>query len=275
MQYEQIPVRLQATAASNPGVTPIDQNTGLPIAFWRAQNIVINFAAFDVTGACVDFSNINRAVLTVQDAQNSLAPILVKTVTGGSITPTIAKSDWDAGLAQQIQFLLSAAETDLSLAGMSSQTFWISIVLTTANGANLVYVAGNVTVLDPGLPPVQPANPYVSRHAQVNGGGASAVVPTSQIHTEVVTVTGGAGTRQVVVQAAGLVAGAHVALRLVLPNTAGIAIQIFDQSANGTLLATVNTTGDGFTPVARVELEFDGANWNRDFLIIPAFGQQN
>lgn len=275
MTYNQIPIRLAASLVSNPPVTPIDANTGQPIRFWRAQALAIQFAAFDVNGACVDLSNINQAQLIIQDSQGSLSPILVKTVNAGSIIPTISKADWDSGNTAQVTFNLTAAEADFSLAGMASRDFWLIVALQVSGGGTLVYVAGVITIFDPGLPAVPMQTNYVSRHAQANSVGSAVVTPLSQIHTEVITVTGVAGNRDIVVQAPGLIAGAHVALRFELPNVDGINLRIFDQSTAGTLLTTITSQADGYLPAARVELEFDGANWNRDFLILPAFGQQN
>lgn len=273
--YNQMPVRLAASLVSTPPVTPVDSNTGQPVQFWRAQSTAIQFAVFDASGNIVDLSNVTSLTLTIQDGQSALAPLITKSITAGSITPTIAKADWDAGIAAQAEFDLSDADTDFSLGGSTSKPYWLVVAAKMTGGGTIYYVAGYITVYDPGVPAVQPSTAVVSRNAQSNNTGSSTVTPGSQLHTEVITITGAAGTRDIVVLAAGLVAGAHCALRFVLPAVAGINVRVFDQSTSGALLTTISSTADGFTPAARVELEYDGANWNRDFLIIPAFGQQS
>ena len=62
-------------------------------------------------------------------------------------------------------------------------------------------------------------------------------------------------------------------MRFKLPATAGIIIQVYDQATSGTLLTTIESDPSGFTPSARTQLWFDGANLQRDFEVIPANGQ--
>jgi hypothetical protein len=271
--YNQLPIRLEADLISSPPVAPIDANTGLQIQFWARQGIVVQCAVFDNTGACVDLSNLTYAQLVIQPAADSLVPSVVKTVLAGAIIPTITRANWDAGIAAQVTFTLSNAETDLSLSGGLSAPYWIQFQGQTTAGANIVYAAGPITVFTPGSLPASSTG-FVSHHAQSNGGGNMVVTPTSQVHTEVITITGSAGTRQVVVGAAGLDAGARIGLKFVLPATAGINLQVYDQATSGPLLTTVTSDSSGFTPTAKANLFFDGANLQRDELIIPAFGQQ-
>ena len=272
--YAQLPIRLEADLVSNPPVTPIDANTGLPIQFWRAQGIAIQVGIFDAYGNAVDLSNLSYLQLVLQEAPDSLAPALVKQVNAGDIIPVVTRADWLAGINQQATFLLSNADTDFSLGGATQASYWMQLIGQTTGGANIVYAAGYVTIFNSGLPP-QPPTSLVSGHNQANGGGAMVVTPTSQIHHEEIIVSGGAETRNCTVQATGLVKGALAVLRFQLPATAGINIRIFDQTTSGALLTTISSASDGFTPAARVALWFDGANWQRDELTIPAFGQQS
>lgn len=273
--YNQLPIRLEADLISAPPVTPVDANTGLPIQFWARQGITVQCAVFDVSGNCVDLSNLSYAQLVIQQAASSLAPSVVKTVMAGSIIPVITRAAWLAGTAAQVSFTLSAAETDLGLSGANSAPYWIQFQGLTTGGAPIVYAAGTITVYNPGtsIPPPA-ANPYVSFHASANGSGNTTIVPTTQVHTEVIAVSGAARTSAFLITAAGLAAGARVGLRFNLPATAAINLQIYDQTLMGTLLTTVTTAADGFTPTAKVNLYFDGSNFQRDELIIPAFGQQ-
>lgn len=273
--YTQLPIRLEADLISSPPVAPIDANTGLQIQFWARQGIVIQCAVFDNTGACVDLSNVSFAQLVIQPAAGSLVPSVVKTVLSGAIIPTITRANWDAGVAAQVTFTLSNAETDLSLNGADSAPYWIQFSAQLTSGANVVYAAGAITVFNPGSSiPAPTQNPVVDEHTQTSAGGAVAVTPTAQIFTEIINVSGSAGTRDVVVAATGLLKGSLVGLRFVLPATDNIIFRIFDQATSGALLTTITSQGDGFLPAVRVGLYFDGANLQRDFLIQPAFGQQ-
>ena len=109
---------------------------------------------------------------------------------------------------------------------------------------------------------------------QTNSTGNFTIAPASQIHTEFVTISGSAGTRNGVMTATGLVAGARLTVRLTLPATAAIVINLYDLSLTGTLLATVTTDANGYLPTARFEFVFDGTNFKRDAEIVPSFGQQ-
>lgn len=273
--YYQMPIRLQASMISAPPVPPIDANTGLTIKFWRSQGISVQVGIFDNMGQAVDLSNLEYIQLILQESQSSLVPTVTKTVYAGSIIPVISWDEWEAGTAQQAIFTLSDAETDLSLNGAQEANYWIVLTGRTTGGANIVYTAGAVVVYNPAYSiPAPPTTPIVSAHEQANGGGNSQVLPASQLHFEEITVSGSAGTRDIVVMATGLVPGARVSLRFKLPAVAGINLRVFDQAISGPLLTTITTTNDGFMPTARVELWYDGANLQRDFLIIPAFGQQ-
>lgn len=273
-QYNQLPIRLQADLISNPPVVPTDANTGLPIQLWARTGTSIAVGIFDAPAVGVDLSNLSFLTLTISEAQTSLVPLVTKTVLAGAIIPYIERAAW---LAQQIQnatFVLSNAEMDVSLDGADEATYWLSLQGQTTGGANIVYAAGAVRVFNPGPGIPQPTRGLVSFHATPSAGGNLVIQPASNIHTELITVSGAAETRDVVVLATGLEAGALVGLRLVLPATNGLIHRFFDQSLGGALLATITCDPDGFTPAAKVNLYFNGVNLKRDTLLIPAFGQQ-
>lgn len=273
--YNQMPVRLEATLISAPPVEPVDANTGQPIAFWRAQGLQVLVAIWAADGSSVDLSNLEYLQLIIQPAFDSLVPSITKTIEAGDIIPVITRANWNAGNAQQASFVLSKAETDLGLSGALQAPYWLILAGHTTDNANIIYAAGAIRVFNPGSAiPAPPTTPIVSAHEQTNGGGSSVVTPTSQNHLEEITVEGAAETRDIVVMATGLVEGAIVRLRFVLPATAGINLRVFDQATSGTLLATITTQVDGFLPAARMQLWFDGASLKRDFLLMPAFGQQ-
>ena len=274
MIYDQMPIRIAANLASNPPLAPVDANTGQAVQFWRAQSTALQLAVFDANGDIVDLGNLANLTLAIQESQGSIAPVLVKSILASSITPTIAAADWSAGIAAQDEFDLSDSDTDFSLDGATSKVFWLTISGRTTGNATLVYAAGPITVFDPGLPAVQQNTSYVSRGEQANGGGNSVINPQSQIHTEAMTFSGAANERLVVLSSTGMVAGAQLSVLMNLPAISGLVVKFYDQSLAGNLLATINTTPDGFTPTAKAVFEYDGVNWNRDALLIPAFGQQ-
>ena len=271
--YSQIPVRLQADIISSPPVGPIDANTGFAPAFWRAQSVGIAVGIFDVNGVAVDLSNLAYLQIQFMETPSSPNLVLSKQVLAGSIIPIISRAGWLAGTAQQATFVISAAELDFSLNGQDSLPYWLNLSGVTSGGAQVVYAAGYITVFNPGsvLPP--PSNGVVSASSQATASGDFTVTPGAQVHHEEITVSGAGGTRNCIVGAAGLEAGALVALRFRLPATAGIVIQVRNQTLGGTLLTTITTDASGFTPTARTQLWFDGVNFQRDFETIPANGQ--
>lgn len=273
--YAQMPIRLQADLVSNPPVVPIDANTGLPIQMWTRQGIAISVGIFDALGVGVDLSNLAFLQIVLQPSQGSPVVSAAKTVLAGAIIPVITRADWLAQNNQNAIFVFSNAEMDLSLAGGTEATYWISLAGQTTGGANIVYAAGPIRIFNPGPGIPTPDTSVVKWHSTNSAGGNFVVTPGAQIHTEQIVVSGAAETRDVTVLAVGLVAGAQVGLRFRLPATAGLIHRIFDQSLAGALLATITCDPDGFTPAAKVNLVFDGANLQRDELIIPAFGQQN
>jgi hypothetical protein len=272
--YNQMPVRLQADLISQPPVIPIDANTGLPIQLWARTGIAIGVGIFDALGVGVDLSNVTFLTLTISESASSLVPSVTKTVLAGALIPYITRADWLAQINQNATFIFSNAEMDLSLDGADEATYWLSLQGQTTGGANIVYAAGAVRIFNPGPGIPQPTRGLVSYHSTPSAGGNLVIQPASNVHTEVIPVSGAAEVRDVVVLATGLEAGARVGLRFALPATNGLSHRLFDQSLAGALLATITCDPDGFTPAAKVDLFFDGVNLKRDTLIIPAFGQQ-
>ncbi len=271
--YEQMPIRLQADLISAPPVNPVDANTGLRIKFWRGQGISVQVAIFDAGGNIVDLSNLAYLQLSVQPASTSLVTSFTSTVVAGSLFPVIDAAKWRNGTAWQAEFILSAAQTDLGLGGASEATYWLTLTGVTASSVPIYYAAGPVTVYNPGLPPQPPAS-IVGEDTYINAGGSVNVLPDAQVYLAIINVSGAPETRDIVISAAGLVAGARPSLLFNLPATDGINLRIFDQSTAGTLLATISSQADGFLPTALANLYFDGANLKRLSLIQPAFGQQ-
>ncbi len=111
-----------------------------------------------------------------------------------------------------------------------------------------------------------------TRNAQANSSGDVTVTPLSQIHTERITVTGSAGTRNIVVLSpSGLVAGARIDLVFILSGaTNGTRLKIYALSTAGTLLFDFSRDGDEAN--AEFILYSNGAGgFDRKEQTIPAF----
>jgi hypothetical protein len=267
--YEQVPVRLQLSLASAPPVDPLDANTGLIPRFWRGESVALQIGCFDAGGLPIDLSNLTYLQFVLQNASNSVAPLVVKTVLAAAITQ-LTTADWLAGLSQQATVILDPADTDQGLGGLSNATFWLVIQGLTAGGAILTYGAGACQIYDTGaLVPVAAAVAiYTSLHAAALVTGNITAVPTSNNHTEKVTVSGIARTSIVILPITGMVDGGLMRVRFILPATANIIIQV----ASGTAGNVISTISTGQVLSALLEYYFDYAAqaWVPLNYIIPA-----
>lgn len=254
-----IPIRLQVSTASAPPVPPIDVNTGLPPAQWRANTVSYQAGVFDVNGDGVDLSNLAYLQLTIAENQNSPANLITSIVLAAGIIPTITQSAWLAGTAQNASFDLSAAATDVSLSAQPSQNYWIQLSGVTTLGARIVYGAGYVTFYNSGSATPAPISGITSRHDQTNASGDGSIDPTTNIHTEVITVAGSAGTRNFVLTPGSTSSGAWVYVGLIMPTTPGITINILQGDLSGATLATITT--DGFITKGFIGLSFDATDY--------------
>lgn len=271
--YDQMPIRLQADLVSNPPVVPIDANTGLPIQLWARTGVAIAVGIFDALAVGVDLTNLQYLTLTLQPLASSLVPTATKTVLAGALITYITREAWLAQTNQNAIFTFSDAEMDVSLDGGDSASYWLSLAGKTNGGATIVYAAGAVNIYNPGPGIPQPTRNFPSYHATPSAGGNLVIQPLSNIHTELMAVSGAAETRDIVLLATGLQAGAQLGIKLLLPATDQLVLRFFDQSLAGALLATVPCDSTGSTPSAKINLFFDGVNLKRDTLLIPAFGQ--
>ena len=276
IQYAQNPIRLALNVAANPPVPPIDQNTGNPPRFWRAQPVAFQVGIFDAQGNPVDLSNLQSLSLILM--ANQLAPVSVATVTvqANQITTGISVEDWQQGVDQNATFLFTAADADQSLFGDTSAEYWLTCVGLTNGGTTILYGGGNCDIYNPGNSLPYPTPGLVSCNKQtLNPSSNGVVTPASQLHTEWLLAPSSNGTIQLVVGATGLSPGAHVWLRFWLPTIAGLEIEIYDQSLSGSELFTIYSDPSGYTPTALLEIEFDGNNLQRLSELIPANGQQS
>ena len=269
--YEQVVIRAQLSAVSNPPNAPIDINTELPPNFWRSAGVQIDVGIFDGSNVGLDLSNLSYLELTLQPSPTSLVPWTTKTVLSGAFTSPIAYDDWLEGVAQNASFVLTPADTDLGLLAGESRQFWMAITGYTISGNFIVYGGGYITITNPGntLPPPFPG--LVSFHNQASTTGNLTITPTGLIHTEEVTFTGSAGTRNVVLQAAGYPKGSIVRLLALLPNlTPGIIINVYSNTLTGSPI--LSYTSDAFNPNAKLEAVVNAsAAYDPYELVAPAF----
>ena len=115
MGYEQLPIQVQLTLVSNPPVTPVDIQTGLPPQIWVRRAAAVQIAVFNQYNASVDLSNLQYLQLVVSSTPSSLTPVLTSTITAPYITSSISYQEWVAGNQYQAVFDLSNAQTDISL----------------------------------------------------------------------------------------------------------------------------------------------------------------
>lgn len=108
-----------------------------------------------------------------------------------------------------------------------------------------------------------------SYEAISNSTGNFTVTPVFPNHLAVVNVTGSAGTRVVILDLTGQIAGDMARFRFNLPATAAIVIEIRNATSGGTLLFTLTTDGSGDDWVA--ECYFDGTAWQKYNNTYPAF----
>lgn len=271
MIYQQIPLRLELSLASNPPATPLDLNTGSTPKLWRSQSAAIAVALFDPYDAPVDLSNLVRLDLILQRSESDLVPLVVKTVqnTDDSWRNLITALGWVTGVEQNALFSLDSADTDQSLLGESSAEFWVIIRGTTSTGTELTYSAGPLVIYNASSAlPIGPTN-YVSYHAQTNSELDSTITPTSQQHTEQLTVSGAARTSNIILGVSGVVPGATLTVLALMPGTADIVLNFKSTSVGQPTLMTLNSNAG----IARNLLRFvfhDGA-WYPLEAVLPAY----
>jgi len=106
--------------------------------------------------------------------------------------------------------------------------------------------------------------------ASSNASGTTTITPNSRtaVHSEILTITGTASTRIVVLSVSGRVAGDILRLRLNVPATQNIVIDVRNATAGGTQLTqlTTDTSGDD----CALEYVFDGTAWQAFLCNYPA-----
>lgn len=125
---------------------------------------------------------------------------------------------------------------------------------------------GDTENVTPGMLGVGP-----TRHAQSSSAaGNVTVTPLSQLHTEVVTFTGSANTRNLVVGRTGMQNGAQIDLVCLFDGVAdGVVINVYDTATTGTLLNTFTKAGGEANALFR--LVATGSALENTETVIPAF----
>jgi hypothetical protein len=94
-----------------------------------------------------------------------------------------------------------------------------------------------------------PAGP--SGNGQTNSTGNSTVTPSSQLHTESITFTGSAGTRNIIIETTGLDAGARINIMCHFDCDDGVALVL--KNVNGTQLNSFTKSGSEPNALFKVE----------------------
>jgi len=256
MPLEQLPIRLEVSTVSNPPVEPVDINTGATPCAWRSAGIEVDIGVFDGSLNSVDLSNLAQLQVALYKSDDAVVPLETVVVLAANIVPTIARGSWLDGSAQNARAIFTAAQMDQGLQAQTSRTFWVVVQGITDANQIIVYGAGNFTIFNAGGNVPTGTGGYVSFNTQTNTAGNAQINPASQLHLEEITVGGSARTSQLVVSLVGLVAGAMPKIRLQLPATAAIVLNVRNGTASGAIVATLTTNGSARAVL--FELDFNG-----------------
>lgn len=105
--------------------------------------------------------------------------------------------------------------------------------------------------------------------ASTNNSGNTTLSRTASTHVAVLNVGGSARTSVVILDTADGVSGDVIKLRINMPATASIVIEVRNATSGGTLLYTY--TSDGSGDDGYFEVYFDGSEWQRLLNILPAY----
>lgn len=125
-----------------------------------------------------------------------------------------------------------------------------------AEGASVIVVSdGSGWVVAMGYNPAAAGNGLA---VESNSAGNTTLTPSSRQNAAVITFTGSAGTRILVVETDNLIEGDLLDVRLNLPATASVVVEIRQGTTGGTLLYSITTDGSGDDAFFR--MVFDGTN---------------
>lgn len=208
----------------------------------------------DVVTSRANLKTLFSRIAVVESADFTIIPdddgtyFPVTTAAGPILATLPLASDVEAGFLVAIQKVdsstdvVTTAPATVTLSGvgqivilMSDGTTWI--VLITAGASSSVNSFASLT----------------------NNSGNTGIAPSAFNHTAIVDVTGTGGTRIIILGVTSLIPGQIIKLRVQLPSTPGITIEIRNADATGTLLYTFDS--DSSAQNAFVELVTDGTSW--------------
>lgn len=243
MIYEQIPLRLQLSIISNPPVQPIDANTGAIPRIWRANTIGIAIGLFDANNLGITLTNLARLEVSLWKSQDSVIPLATRTILPEEIISPITVAGWNDGTAQNAIASFTSAETDQGLEGGTESDFWLTVTGYTEADAPLIYGAGSLTIYNPAMQFPPPVTTLTSLHKQSTTTGDITISPTTNLHTEIVTVAGAARTSNVLLAINGIANGARLSLLFNLPTTPNIIANIRNSIVGNPVISTFRTGG--------------------------------
>lgn len=266
---EQIPIRLQVSTASAPAIAPVDYNTGLPPAVWRAQTAAIAVGIFDAAGDPVSISNLAYLQIILQEAPDSTQALVVKQIDAGADLTELTIGGWRAGTGQNAIFVFSAADLDQNLLALGQRDFWLIVRGFTEDDAPLLYGAGALTIYlaSNSLPVTLPK--YVSRNKQTTDAGDITVTPNSQVHTEIIEIGGVAREVSAILGINGLQDGARLYLDFTEPATPDIILNLKSGVGTNPTLYTV-TTGSVLNGQIALYFDADESTWVVERVTFPA-----
>lgn len=267
--YEQTPIRLQVQLIGSPPVAPFDLNTGATPKFWRGSSVSFAVGLFDAAGNPIDISNLAQLTLSLYNAADSLVSLVTKTILGVNLT-SLTTLGWNNGTQQNATFIFTPGDTDQGLDGATSAPFWIVLNGVTNSGNELLYIAGLCTIFNASSALPASELPTPSENAGSLAAGNYTVTPGANIHLEVITVSGGARTSNIILGQAGLTKGARVDLLILVGSISGVVLlEFFVGSLAGSNIFAFSTAGG--TTRALFKTYFDGANLQPLEAVNPAY----
>lgn len=202
----------------------------------------------------VSSKSANFTVLSSEDG--TLFPV---STAGGAVVATLPAHA--AGLTVALQ------KSDGSANSLTTSP--ATITLLSANASAVLVSDGSSWVIATAYNPIDGGNALTIAS---NSTGNLTLTPVAPIQTVVMTLTGAASTRIFPIDVTGQAAGNILKIRFLFPATSGIAIELRNASAAGTVLYDFTTDGDNTaTPGAYFELYFDGSAWQKLLNVIPVY----
>ena len=264
-----------ATVAGEGGVYVIEQGVGRFLIGYRELGVVTDIEAN--AGLLVPDCDASVIVLTSGSASERQLVMLTveRALTLQTEAFNVVASPY-AGFSGVFDLTSAAAKQFIRLDG---EPFGQFVQAETLLAVEVIDPSGNTvyTYLTPLLlralnyQEVQEMDIGPTRNAQTNSTGDSTVTPASQIHTERITFSGTAGTRNVVIASPdGLVAGARIDVIALFTGDNGIRVKIYALTTSGTLLFDFSRDGDEANALFTVYANGSGG-FDRKEQVIPAF----